>query len=189
MFNGKIINVQDVLVRKEVTEKCFCCDLSKCKGACCFLESEYGAPLLEEEIDEIQSALTDVLGYLPDHFADDIRENGFFEEKEGELLTRSFNNRECLFVHYVDGIAFCGIESAFLDGKIAFRKPISCHLFPIRISRFGGDILRYEKFSECEDALLKGEKENINLVDFAKDSLVRKYGEEWYKTLKERMQY
>jgi hypothetical protein len=185
MFVSNIIPVEDILVRPEVFNVNFDCDLEKCKGACCTLESEYGAPLLEEEVDKIKRILNVIKEYLPKIHVDEIEENGFYEVKSGEFLTRSINNRDCVFVYYKSNIAQCGIEKAFLDGKVNFRKPISCHLFPIRISKFGGPVLRYEKFSECKPALEKGEKNKSTLVDFCRESLIRLYGNKWYSKLKE----
>ena len=185
MFDSNVIPVKDVLIRPEIAEIKFACDLKKCKGACCTLESEFGAPLLQDEIDQIENFMDVVKGYLPVKHKDVIDDFGFYEFKHGELMTTSVENKACVFVYYEKGIAKCSIERAFLDGKIKFRKPISCHLFPIRVSKFGGDVLRFEKFSECSYALENGAKNNIKLVDFCKDSLVRLYGKKWYSTLKE----
>ncbi len=185
MYASNVIPVEDVLIRTEIAEKSFACDLEKCKGACCTLESEYGAPLLEEEVEKIDKILDIVSEYIPENHKEEIKKNGFYEVKDGELMTTSVNNKACVFVYYDNDIAKCGIERAFFDGKVDFRKPISCHLFPIRVSKFGGDVLRYEKFSECSPALERGEKQNIKLVNFCEDSLKRLYGDKWYSTLKE----
>ena len=184
MFVSNIIPVEDVIVRKEISETYFACDLNQCKGACCTLESEYGAPLAEEEIGEIEKILEILMDYIPASHREKIEKDGFYEVKGGELLTNSVDNKACVFVYFENGIARCSIEKAFFDGKVKFRKPISCHLFPIRVSKFGGDVLRYEKFSECSPALENGRNNNIELIDFCKDSLVRLYGEKWYKKLK-----
>ena len=185
MYANNIIRVEDVLIRTEITEKNFACDLEKCKGACCTLESEYGAPLLEEEVEKIDKILNIISEYIPENHKEKIKKDGFYEVKDGELMTNSVDKKACVFVYYENDIAKCGIERAFLDGKIDFRKPISCHLFPIRVSKFGGDVLRYEKFSQCSPALEKGDKQNIKLVNFCEDSLKRLYGNKWYSTLKE----
>jgi hypothetical protein len=185
MLINNVIDVRNVLIRKEVVDTHFACDLEKCKGACCTIESPFGAPLKAEEIDKISKVLPEVLKYLPEEHQEIIRKDGFFDEKYNELMTKSVNGKACVFVYFERGIAKCGIEKAFYDGKSDFQKPISCHLFPIRIAEFGGEVLRYEKFSECEPALANGEKENITVVEFCKDSLVRKYGEQWYSELKE----
>lgn len=185
MFVNNFIKIEDVIIRQEIAETKFACDLKKCKGACCTLESPYGAPLVKEEIGEMEKILEAVKQYLPDKHLEVIEEEGFYEDKDGELVTRSVDNKACVFVYFERGIAKCGIERAFNDGKINFRKPISCHLFPIRVSKFGGDVLRFEKFTECSTALENGAKNNIDLVDFCKDSLIRLFGKIWYSKLKE----
>ncbi len=184
MYLNNIIPVDDVLIREEIFEVKFSCDLQKCKGACCTLKSDLGAPLKKEEVDKIADILPSILPYLPERNQKEIISKGFYEEKIGEFLTRSIESRDCVFVTYDGEIAKCGIEKAFFDGKIDFRKPISCHLFPIRVSNFGGEVLRYESIRECNDALEKGEKENVTVAEFCEDSLVRKYGNNWYKKFK-----
>jgi hypothetical protein len=185
MYTDNLIPVENVLVRPEIMETHFSCDLEKCKGACCTIESEFGAPLLDEEIPVIEEILEDVYPYLPQEHVNLIKKNGFSHNHDGELMTRSINKMECVFVYYDNAVAKCAIEKAFFEDKITFRKPISCHLFPIRITKFGGDVLRYEKFTECSPALDKGKKENIKIADFCKDSLVRFYGHKWYSSLME----
>ncbi len=183
-FNN-ILQIDNILVGREIAKTKFACDLKKCKGACCTLDGEYGAPLMYEELELIENILDKVKDYLPEQHRSEIETKGFYERKDNELMTRSFSNKACVFVYYQNGIAKCGIEKAFLDGKTDFRKPISCHLFPIRISEFGGDVLRFEKFNECSPALEKGEEEGISLIDYLKESLIRKYGNNWYLKLKE----
>ena len=185
MFVSNFIRIEDILVRPEITETKFSCDIEKCKGACCTLESEYGAPLLEEEIKKIAEVLTSAEKYLPNQNIKIIEADGFFEKKDGEFLTRSIENKDCIFVYYDNGIAKCSIEKAYFEEGTDFRKPISCHMFPIRVTKFGGDILRYEKFSGCSPALDKGKANNIKLADFCKDSLIRLYGKKWFSILKE----
>jgi len=182
---NKIVQIENILVGREIAKTEFACDLKKCKGACCTIDSTYGAPLMNEELEKIENILEIVKDYLPEEHKSEIDAKGFYEKKENELMTKSFNNKACVFVYFENDIARCGIEKAFLDGKTDFRKPISCHLFPIQISDFGGEVLRYEKFKECSPAIEKGEKENINLIDFLKESLIRKYGHNWYLKLKE----
>ncbi len=183
MITDKIFAINDVLVRDEIVEIPFSCDLKKCKGACCTLESELGAPVNKEEIEEIEKILPIVKNYLNQINIDEIEELGFYEMKDDELMIKSVNNRDCVFSFYDNGIAKCAIERAYFDGKVEFRKPISCHLFPIRVSDFSGDVLRYEKFSECAPALEKGKEENVVIAEFSRDSLIRLYGEEWYNKL------
>ncbi len=183
MITDKIFAINDVLVRDEIVEIPFSCDLKKCKGACCTLESELGAPVNKEEVEEIKNILPIVKKYLTQSNMDEIEDKGFYEIKDGEIMITSVNNRDCVFSFWDNGIAKCAIERAFFDGKVSFRKPISCHLFPIRVTDFNGDVLRYEKFSECYPALEKGKEDNVVIAEFCKDSLIRLYGEEWYNKL------
>lgn len=183
---SEIIPVEDVLVRSEVYNTLFSCDLKRCKGACCTLESEFGAPLDESEIPEIEGILDILMDYIPGENKVHIKDRGFYEVKGKEFMIKSINKTACVFVVFEYGIAKCAIEKAYSDGKIIFRKPISCHLFPIRVSSLGGDVLRYEKFSECHPALEKGTEENVTIAEFCKDSLIRKYGRNWYEKFKEK---
>ncbi|HVO75952.1 MAG TPA: DUF3109 family protein [Ignavibacteriaceae bacterium] len=185
MFVSNLIPVEEVLINSEIAETRFSCDLKRCKGACCTLESHYGAPLQPEEIDKIKEILPAAIDYLPEEHKAVIEEKGFYEVKQNDLFTRSFNNRACVFVYYENDIAKCSIEKAYLDGKINFKKPISCHLFPIRVSKFGGDVLRMEHFNECAPALENGIKKDMKLIDFCAESLKRLYGKKWYLKLKE----
>ena len=179
-----IISVNDIMVRNEIADTPFICDLNKCKGGCCTFESDYGAPLRQEEIGKINGILDIVMHYLSQRNIDEIEETGFYIEEDGELLISSIDNKECVFVYYDDGIAKCSIEKAFVEGKTDFKKPISCHLFPIRIADFGGDVLRFEKFEECNPALEKGTEENVTVAEFCEEALERHYGEQWYSDLK-----
>lgn len=187
MFLDNIKSVGKVLIRDEIFSTRFLCDLEKCKGACCTMESRYGAPINVEEIPIIEKILDFVIEYLDEINIKEIKENGFYENLNGELFLRSIDNKECVFVYYENKIAKCAIEKAYLENKINFRKPISCHLFPIRVSNFGGDILRYEKFSQCEPALENGKLKDITIVQFCKESLIRLYGEKWYLQLEEKI--
>lgn len=184
-MDKQILPVGNVLVRQEIAETHFKCDLLKCKGACCTFESRYGAPVTWDEVSTINQILSVVKKYVPKSHREEIEERGFFEDRSGEPLLKSIDNRACVFVFYENGIAKCSIEKAYFDGKIDFRKPISCHLFPIRISDFGGDVLRFEHLDECQPALELGKKENTTVAEFCEDSLNRKYGKEWYSQFKE----
>jgi hypothetical protein len=179
-MDKQILPVENILVRKEIAEIPFKCDLMKCKGACCTFESHYGAPLRWEEVNIINEIISKVVNYLPPAHKKEIEDKGFYEVKKDEPLIRSIDNRACVFVYYENEIAKCSIEKAYLEGKTDFRKPISCHLFPIRISDFGGDVLRFERIDECQPALELGKAENTTVAEFCEDSLSRLYGKEWY---------
>lgn len=176
--------VDEVILNPELFDTKFTCDLQKCKGACCTMESEYGAPITKEEIDQINGKLHVIKEYLPKTHVDEIETSGFWVEKIGQLMTHSVDNKACVFVYFDNEIARCGIEKAYEEGKIKFQKPISCHLFPIRVSEFGGDILRFEEYSECTPALEKGVETNLSVIEFCKDSLKRLYGIKWFEKAK-----
>jgi len=179
------IEIDNVTVNTEIMDNYFTCDLAKCKGACCTMESEYGAPVTKEEIDIIAKLLPVIKEYLPVRSVKEIEKNDFWINKYDELMIRSIDNRDCVFVVYDGNIALCGIEKAYRDGRIDFIKPVSCHLFPIRVSNFGGPVLRYEKYSDCVTAVEKGNRTKIKIIDFCRDALERSFGKEWFKKIKE----
>ncbi len=172
--------IGEVVIEDTVARTQFRCDLARCKGACCTVEGGRGAPLLDHEIVELEAVLPYVRKYLNADHLKVIEQQGVFEGSPGDRVTTCFNHQACVFVMMNDGIARCAIEHAFFQGEVLWQKPLSCHLFPIRIRHFGGDILYFEEFSGCEAALLKGKKEGILLSDFTKDALVRAYGNQWY---------
>jgi hypothetical protein len=180
-----LISIQEILVRNEIADTPFFCDLNKCKGACCTFESKFGAPLRKDEIGKIDSILDIVKQLLSKRSIEKIERDGFYENGDGEMLITSIDNKECVFVYYDNGIAKCGIEKAYIEGKTDFKKPISCHLFPIRINNLGGDVLKFEKFEECNPALEKGAEENVTVAEFCEESLKRFYGKQWYSDLKQ----
>lgn len=184
-MNWQILPVGNILVRTEIADMPFMCDLRKCKGACCTIDSEFGAPLKKSEIEKIDAILEIVKVYLSEKNKKEIEEHGFYETKSDELLIKSINNKECVFVHYEEEIAKCAIEKAYVEGKTNFRKPISCHLFPIRVSDFGGDVLRFEKFDECKPAYDAGKNNNVTVLEYCEEPLNRLYGKKWYLQLKE----
>jgi len=184
-MDADFIQIDGVVVNTEIVDSYFTCDLGKCKGACCTMESPYGAPITQEEIDNLEKELHIILSYLPKVHLSEIEKRGFWVKQQNELMTRSVNNRSCVFVFYEGDVAKCAIERAFHEGKVGCNKPISCHLFPIRISNFAGPVLRYEKYRECQPAVDKGKKTKITVLDFCKDSIEQAFGTEWFKKIKE----
>ena len=182
-MNKTFYEIDNAVVNKDVVETKFTCDLEACKGACCTMESEYGAPIEKEEIEIIEKNYENVKDYLPERSLKKIEEEGFWEEKDNTLMLKSIDNRDCVFVYFENDIAKCSIEKAYFEGKSNFRKPISCHLFPIRVSDFGGPILRYEHYSECRPALIKGLETNLGISEFCKDAIERLFDKEWYQKL------
>ena len=179
----EIFVIDDVTVDSSLLNRKFACDLLKCKGACCSLPGGRGAPLLDSEIPEMQAALPEVLPLLSNEKRKHIEKYGFYEGNKGDYATTCVDDEDCVFVCRENGIAKCAIEKAYNDQKVGFKKPISCNLYPIRVSRFGGDILRYHELKECDPAVRKGESENVGVIEFLRSALTRLYGEEWYSKL------
>ncbi|MGB9591373.1 MAG: DUF3109 family protein [Candidatus Kryptoniota bacterium] len=175
--------IDGIVVDGKVVAQSFACQLSICKGACCSIPGGRGAPLLNSEIDEIKEALPFILPYLDKRNQTEIKENGFFEGALNDLATTCIDERDCVFVYHENGISKCAIEKAYIDGKTRFRKPISCHLYPIRVINFGGPVLKYHEIIECASAREYGNKQNVVVAEFVKDGLIRAFGNEWYRKL------
>ncbi len=176
-----MIEIQKILVEDNIPDIQFACNTSACKGACCTIPGGQGAPLLDEELELIEKSFPVVKSYLPQEHLDTILQSGLYEGVPRAYTTMCFNNRACVFVLYEEGIAKCAFEKAFLEGKIKWRKPLSCHLFPIRIDSDMTYRLRYEQISECDPALDCGQQSNTYLINFLKEPLVRAYGSSWYE--------
>ncbi len=179
-----MFRIQNNLVDPSIATVKFACDLSKCRGACCTMPGGRGAPLEENEVEHVRKAERAAAPWLSGEKRHIIRQHGSVEGKPGDRSTRCVDDRDCVFVYYEGEIAKCAMERAWLEGESSFRKPLSCHLFPIRVDElFGGSRLRYEQIDECEPALERGERGNISLVEFLKEPLVRAFGEEFYEEL------
>jgi hypothetical protein len=179
-----MIQIDNVLVSDELKDTFFSCDLSACHGDCC-VEGDAGAPLEEEEISILEDYIDFIKPYMTKEGIEVIEKLGVFDyDAEGEYVTPLVNNRECAFVYVENGISFCAIEKAWLNKEIPFQKPISCHLYPVRLSKVGEfTAVNYHKWSVCAPALIKGKKEGVPLYRYLKDPLVRKFGEAWYEKL------
>ena len=181
VFCGIMFVIGEVVIEEQIAHERFACDVLKCKGACCTLPGGRGAPVEEAEVDEIERAFLVAKKFLSEHHLDLIARKGMIEGTPGNRATTCVDNRECVFVFYEDGIARCSLEKAFINGETTWRKPLSCHLFPIRITSDPKQRLHYEKIPECSSAIDHGHAENIPLYEFLEDSLKRKFGESWYQ--------
>jgi hypothetical protein len=181
-----MIQVEDKIISMDVFEKQFVCDLNACKGACC-VEGDSGAPLTVEEEKKLNTIYEKVKPYMREEGTSEIEKSGVAVfDSEGELTTPLVNNKECAFVVNEKGISKCTIEKAYLDGKTDFKKPISCHLFPIRIKEYRDfDAVNYEEIKICKPACECGSKLVVPVYAFLKEPLIRKYGQDWYKELLE----
>ena len=179
-----MLPILDIVADEALATTKFACDLGACKGACCTMPGGRGAPVDDTEVDALRASVDAALPYLDQRNQEIIRTLGPLEGRDGDWATRCIDNRDCVFVYYDNTVAKCAIERAHFNGETPFRKPISCHLFPIRVSEvLGGAYLRYERIPECDQALVNGERRNIPLYRFLKDALTRAFGRETYEAL------
>lgn len=179
--------IGQALVSEDILEKKFICHLEKCHGACC-VSGDRGAPLALDEIEIIQKNLEAIKPFMDKDGQDLLSEKCFYETDpaDGELVTTCRPDGACVFVVYENGITQCAIEKANEAGQTGFKKPISCHLYPIRISQYGEyTVINYNQWDICNPACSLGESLNIPLFKFLKEPLIRKMGEEWYKELED----
>ena len=180
-----ILEVDNVLVAGAILEEEFVCNLKACKGACC-VEGDAGAPLEEEELETLEAIYEDVKPYMRPEGIAAVEEQGLFTvDQDNEYVTPLVEGKECAFVAFdVDGTAKCSIEQAHKDGKVDFKKPISCHLYPIRVSKLSvGDAVNYNRWHICSDACSLGRELNVKVYQFLKEPLIRKYGKDWFEQL------
>ena len=184
-----MIEVQHTLVHEDVVKENFVCNLNKCKGACC-LEGDSGAPLERSELAVLDEIYPHVKPYMTAKGIAVIEEFGtFVKDFEGDYTTPCVDtNKDCAYVMWENGISKCAIEKAYEDDKIAWKKPISCHLYPIRITNYPEfDVLHYDRWNICSPACALGNEVKVSVYEFLKEPLIRKYGAEWYKELEEKI--
>lgn len=178
-----MIQIQHTLLSDEIFEEQFICDLCKCKGQCC-VEGESGAPITREEFDKINEILPEIRKDLSPKALELIERQGIaYTDTDGELVTSIIEGKECVFARFdADGVCKCTIDSAFREGRISVQKPISCHLYPVRLHEYADfTAVNYHRWSVCRPALKLGRKEGVPLYRFLREPLIRKFGEEWYR--------
>ncbi len=180
-----MIIIDKTIVRDELIQAHFICDLPRCKGECCVV-GDAGAPLEEDEIGVLEDELENIKPFMTAAGLQAVEEQGVYDfDEQARLVTPLVNDRECAFAcFHENGTSFCAIEKAWLNGKTTFRKPVSCHLYPVRlIEKDGFTHLSYHQWSICVPAKRKGEKAGLPLYKFLKEALVRRFGEQWYERL------
>ena len=183
--DATVLQIGDKLVSSDLKEKMFTCDLKACKGACC-VEGDLGAPLEAQEREILDDIYPSVAPYLRPEGKAAIQTQGTSVlDITGSYSTPLVKGRECAYVTFTeDGTALCGIEQAYQDGKISFQKPISCHLYPVRITQLSTfEALNYDQWSICAAACSLGEELGTPVYRFVKEALIRKYGQEFYDEL------
>lgn len=180
-----MVQIDDVIVSFDVFREKFLCDLQDCRGACC-IEGDAGAPVEPEEAEKLKDLLSVVWNDLSEEAKKVIERQGVtYVDEEGDLVTSIVNGKDCVFTCYDEkGCCYCAIEKAYREGRCDFYKPISCHLYPIRVGDYGAyKALNYHKWDVCKAAVLLGEKKNMPVYKFLKEPLVRRFGESWYREL------
>ncbi len=194
--NLHIIEVGNVLVSPDIFTEEFCCDLDKCKGACC-VEGDAGAPLTLDEIGDLEESLNAVWHDMTASAQSVVDRQGVaYTDTEGELVTSIVGGKDCVFTcrrdltdrtdgHTIKDCCLCALECACNAGKTHWPKPISCALYPIREKQFNGGLvgLNYHRWNICKDAVKKGRELQLPLYVFLKEPLVRRFGDSWYQEL------
>ena len=177
-----MIQIQQTLISDDIFEEEFICDLCRCKGQCC-IDGESGAPITKEEYAEINEILPEIWDDLSPKAQELINEQGIaYTDYDGELVTSIIKGEECVFTFFDEnGVCKCAIDNAYREGRISVQKPISCHLYPIRLKEYEEfTAVNYNRWSICEPAVEIKKKNGVPLYRFLKEPLIRKFGEDWY---------
>jgi hypothetical protein len=179
-----MIIIEKTLISDDVCQAFFACDLKLCKGKCC-IEGDYGAPLEEDEINILEEEIDKIKPYMSSEEIEVVSKTGVFVlDIDGQFVTPLVENRQCVFVFFENDIANCSIEKAFIDKKISFQKPLSCHLYPLRIQKQPEyDAINYHQWDICSGGRLNGKNLKIPLYKYLKEPLIKKYGDVWYEFL------
>jgi hypothetical protein len=180
-----MILIDHTVISDDVAEQFFVCNLEKCKGACC-VEGDLGAPLEENELAILDEIYDQVKPYMsPEGIAAVETQGKYIKDWEDDYSTTTIDEKECAYAFYDEQkVLKCAIEQAYLEGKISYKKPLSCHLYPIRVAKYESyHALNYDRWSICSDACSLGEKLGVPVYQFLKEPLIRAYGEKWYAEL------
>ncbi|WP_324068021.1 MAG: DUF3109 family protein [Flavobacterium sp.] len=179
-----MFQLNKTIVSEEILEKEFVCNLSACKGACC-VDGDAGAPLDEEETKILAEIFPKVKPFLRSEGVKAIEEQGTHVVSDfGELETPLIDGKDCAYVIFDGKTALCGIEQAYNQGIVDWKKPVSCHLYPIRIKEYSDfSAVNYHKWHICSDACALGEELGVPVYQFVKEALVRKFGQQWFDEL------
>lgn len=180
-----MLQIQDALVSLDLIEQFFCCDLDSCLGQCC-IDGDAGAPITEEERRKIEEILPEIYDELLPAAKREIDENGVaYVDEEGDLVTSIIDGRNCVFTCYeAGGMCHCAIERAYRQGRIDFCKPMSCHLYPLRLKEYPTfTAVNYHRWKICKCAEILGRKKGIRVYQFLEGPLRRRFGDQWYAEL------
>ncbi len=183
-----IVEIGNCLVSSEIITEYFACDYEACKGCCCII-GDSGAPMEAGEETLFEQEYRGYENLLTPEGKEALDKQGFaVTDRDGDLVTPLVNNEECAYTCFDDnGNCFCAVEKAFYAGKSKFQKPISCRLYPIRVSTLSNGMLalNLHRWQICRDAFKKGEKEKVPVYKFLREPLIHRFGEEFYSSLEE----
>lgn len=180
-----MLEIQNTLISLDLIERFFCCDLDACKGICC-IEGDAGAPITPEEQKQIEAELPKIFDELLPGAQRELTENGVaYIDEEDDLVTTIVNGRDCAFTCYdKNGMCLCAFERAFRQGRCNFKKPISCHLYPVRITEYPSFIaVNLHRWKICKPAETLGRKLGLRAYQFLREPLIARFGQEWYDEL------
>ncbi|MDE7151245.1 MAG: DUF3109 family protein, partial [Candidatus Amulumruptor sp.] len=180
-----MLQIKDTLVSLDLAEEFFCCDLDQCLGAC-GIEGDAGAPLEINELERLEEVLPEIEGDLLPRAVDEIRESGVaYTDEEGDLVTTIIDGRNCAFSCYAEGgKCLCAIDKAYREGRVKWRKPISCYLYPLRLTNYPTfTAVNYHRWKICRPAVANGRRLGIRLYQAMKEPLIERFGREWYEEL------
>ncbi|MGA0011705.1 MAG: DUF3109 family protein [Flavobacteriaceae bacterium] len=180
-----MIQIGSTLVSDELLTEAFVCDLNACKGACC-VEGEYGAPLTRDEANELAALQDQIAPYLSEEGKATIADQGaWVTGEDGDLETPLMPTGHCAYViEDADKKLKCGLESVHQEGILSFKKPVSCHLYPVRVQQYSSfEAVNYHRWDICGAACTLGSSLKVKVYVFVKEALVRKFGAEWYAAL------
>lgn len=179
-----MLEIQDTLISLDLFSQQFCCDLERCRGCCCE-EGDAGAPVAIDEVAQLEDAADKLWDELTPEAQEVIVSQGVvYNDITGELVTSIVGGRDCVFAtHDAEGHCFCVIDRAYRQGRVKFQKPISCHLYPVRLKTLsnGTTALNYDRWDICQCAVEKGCQLALPLYKFLKEPLIRRFGEDWYR--------
>ena len=180
-----MIQINDTIIALDIIEENFLCDLSACKGECC-VEGDSGAPLEDSEVKILEDIVSIVWDDLSPEAQEIIKKQGVaYKDTDGEMVTSIVNGKDCVFTYYDErGVCKCAIEKAYNEKRVDFYKPVSCHLYPIRVQRYHDfTAVNYHRWRVCKAAVDSGNKNGLKIYQFLKEPLIRKFGQVWYNEL------
>lgn len=186
-YEELMLQIKDTLVSLDLVERFFCCDLDSCLGECC-IEGDAGAPITEDELHKLEEILPVIWDDLLPAAREEIKRNGVaYVDEEGDLVTSIIDGRNCVFTTFgKGGMCHCAIEKACREGKIDFLKPVSCHLYPVRLTEYPTfTAVNLHRWKICKCAEILGRNKGIRAYRFLEGPLVRHFGQEWYDELVE----